>query len=269
MGDFSSPTTASSSVRPYWRLFTSTSFSANRCKVLPSQNLIRLRGKYKWDSFWCAQTPIYTVPVFCVPKRQLRQKISPTNVTLVTQNDTTYQSFIKQESDRRLHPHQNPLVVSSNLCPDWPNCERTPLCSMSAMLRGITQVTGATQCYVTGLLIRQQLVPSERKITHRNSFTVFICVHKYPALTVAARSNSWQYRDVGTNLLVPVKCSIPNREQSNKSDPNKIFVKNNHKPLSASSVPNRYGEGFGHGSVVNSGVMGIRHLARNPTTGLP
>lgn len=104
-------------------------------------------------------------------------------------------------------------------------------------------MTGAIQCYVTALLIRQQLVPSERKFT-------FVCVHEYPALTVAARSNSWQNRDVGINLLVPVKCSVPNREPWNKSDPNKIYVKNSNKPLSASSVPSRYGEGFGHGSVV-------------------
>lgn len=100
---------------------------------------------------------------------------------------------------------------------------------MSATLRGITQVTAAIQCYVTGLLIRQQLAPSERKFT-------FVCVHKYPALTIAARSNSWQNWDVGINLLVPVKCSVPNREQSDKSIPNKIYVKNSNKPLSASSV---------------------------------
>lgn len=104
-------------------------------------------------------------------------------------------------------------------------------------------MTGGIQCYVTGLLVHQQLVPSERKFT-------FVCVHKYPALTIAARSNLWQNRDVGINLLAPVKYSVPNREQSNRSDPNKIYVKNSNKPLSASSVPNRYGEGFGHGSVV-------------------
>lgn len=169
-------------------------------------------------------------------------------------------SFIKQESDHLIHPLLNPLSQLkslSRLAELWMHTTALDVCNAarnnSSDRRSTMLRDGSANPPTTGSVWEE--------IYSQKQFTVFICVHKYPALTVAARSNSWQNRDIGINLLVPVKCSVPNREQSNKRDPNKIFVKNYNKPLSASSVPNRYGEGFGHGSVVNSGVTEIRHLA--------
>lgn len=177
-------------------------------------------------------------------------------------------SFIKQESDHLIHPLLNPLSQLKSLprlAEPWTHTAVLDVCNAvrnnSSDRRNTMLRDGSANPPTTSSVWEE--------IYSQKQFTVFVCVHKYPALTVTACSNSWQNWDVGINLLVPVKCSVPIGEQSNKRDPNKIFVKNSNKPLSASSVPSRYGEGFWHGSVVNSGVTEIRHLAHNPTTGLP
>lgn len=177
-------------------------------------------------------------------------------------------SFIKQESDHLIHPLLNPLSKLKSLprlAELWTHTAALDVCNAtrnnSSDRRDTMLRDGSANPSTTGSV--------SEEIYLQKQFTFFVCVQKYPALIVTARSNSWQNQDVRINLLVPVKWSVPNREQSNKRDANKIFVKNSNKPLSASSVPNRYLEGFRHGSVVNSGVTEIRHLAHNLTTGLP